>query len=76
MNRHYQEIAEKRKILRDLYGGMMTLENIREELGYKSRDAARAAAAELGIEPTKIGKMKKYETDIVAKRLVELRGVC
>ena len=76
MNRYYQEIAEKRKILRGLYGGMMTLEDLREELGYKSRTSTRAAAEELGLFPTKIGKMKKYETDAVAKRLVELRGMC
>lgn len=70
------EIREKRTILRDRYGGMMTLEELREELGYRPRTSARQAAQELGILPTQIGRMKKYDTDQVAKRLVELRGMC
>lgn len=72
----YREIDKKRKILRDLYGGMMTLKDLREELGYKTNDSAAKAIKALGIEPTQIGAMKRYETDMVAKRLVELRGMC
>lgn len=29
----YREVAEKRKILREQYGGMMSLENVKVELG-------------------------------------------
>ena len=72
----YREVAEKRKILREQYGGMMSLENVKVELGYRSRESALAAAREMGLAPTRIGKMKKYDTDQVARRLVELRGMC
>ena len=72
----YQEIREKREIMRDRYGGMMTIENLMTELGYKSRKAAVKTVRELDIPATKVGKMKKYDTDVVAKRLVELRGMC
>mgnify|MGYP005809384411 CR=1 FL=1 len=71
----YKEIADKRKILRDQYGGMMSLEDIKIELGYRSRESALAAAREMDIPVTRIGRMKKYDTDIVARRLVELRGM-
>lgn len=72
----YREVAEKRKILREQYGGMMSLENVKVELGYRSRESALSAAREMGLAPTRIGRMKKYDTDQVAKRLVELRGMC
>lgn len=72
----YREVAEKRKILREQYGGMMSLENVKVELGYRSRESALAATREMGLSPTRIGRMKKYDTDQVAKRLVELRGMC
>ena len=72
----YREIAEKRNILRATYGGMMTLENLRKELGYNDPKAARRFAQESGIPLTQIGKMKRYDTDCVAKVLVEGRGTC
>ena len=68
-SKHYQEIKEKRNILRDRYGGMMT------ELDYKSPKSARRAIEEMGIVPTLIGRMKKYDTDLVAKVLVDRRGM-
>lgn len=74
--RIYRDVAEKRKILRDIYSGMMTLDDVMTELGYKSQVSARRAVQEMGIVPTQVGRMKKYETDLVAKRLVELRGMC
>lgn len=71
----YKEIAEKRKILREEYGGMMTLTDLTKEFGYGSKTATIEAIRELDIPATKIGRMKRYETDLVAKRLVELRGM-
>lgn len=70
------EIKEKRNILRERYGGLMTLENVRAELGYKSRSAARDAVRELDLPATQIGRLRKYDTDVVARRLVERRGMC
>ena len=72
----YRDIRAKQEIMRDRYGGMMTIENIMTELGYKSRKSAVNAVKELAIPATRVGRMKKYDTDIVATRLVELRGMC
>lgn len=54
----------------------MTLRDLAEEFGYRSEKSASRAARDMGIEPTMIGKSKKYDTDSVARRLVELRGMC
>ena len=70
------EIKEKRNILRERYGGMINLNDLMEEFGCKSKTTARATVIELGIPATKVGRSKKYDTDIVARRLVELRGMC
>lgn len=70
------EIKAKRKILREEYGGMMTLRDLMEELGYQCEKSASKAAKEMGLPATKVGKSKKYDTDVVARRLVELRGMC
>lgn len=70
------EVREKRNILRDRYGGMMTLVDLMEELGYKSEKSAMRAALEMNLPQTKVGRSKKFDTDTVARRLVELRGAC
>lgn len=68
------QIHEKRNILRNIYGGMMTLADLSRELGMK-KDAARSWATEQGIG-VRIGSRIKYETDEVARRIVERRGMC
>ena len=70
------QIREKRNILRDRYGGMMERKDLMIELGYKTEKSAVRAAQEMGILPTRVGKSKKYDTDTVARRLIELRGMC
>ena len=75
MTEFYKQIAEKRNILRNLYGGLMTLEQVKQELGYKSRDAARNAIRELSVPGVRIGKSIRYDTDVLARRLVELRDM-
>lgn len=70
----YSNIAEKRKIMRELYGGMMTLTDVAHELG-RTRDVARAWVRGLGLG-TQIGKRVYYETDEVAKAIVQARGMC
>ena len=68
------EIREKRNILRDLYGGTMTLGELTRELGMNHHDAKRWGMEQgLGIL---IGHRIKYDTDAVAKRIVQLRGMC
>lgn len=70
----YNDIAEKRRILRELYSGMMTLTDVAKELGVK-RDVARAWVRSLGLG-TQIGKRVYYETDEIAKAIVQGRGMC
>lgn len=70
----YTNIAEKRKILRELYGGMMTLTDVAKELG-RTREVARAWVRGLGLG-TQIGKRVYYETDEIAKAIVQGRGMC
>ena len=55
---------------------MMERKDLMIELGYKTEKSAVRAAQEMGILPTQIGKSKKYDTDTVARRLIELRGMC
>lgn len=69
----YDEIREKRKILRELYGGMMTSQQLMGELGIKSKDTLRRAAQEMSIPVTVVAGRNRYDTDEVAKRLVQLR---
>lgn len=70
----YNDIAEKRRILRDIYSGMMTLTDVAKELGVK-RDVARVWVRSLGLG-TQIGKRVYYETDEIAKAIVQARGMC
>lgn len=70
----YTDIAEKRKIMRDIYGGMMTLTDVARELSV-NRDVARAWVRSLGLG-AQIGKRVYYETDEVAKAIVQARGMC
>lgn len=69
----YNEIREKRNILRDLYGGMMTLADLSRELGMKPEDA-KDWAMEQGL-CIQLGKRLKVETDMLAKFIVQRRGM-
>lgn len=73
MNKQQNEIREKRNILREIYGGMMSQADLGRELGMKPADATNWAR-EQGIG-TLIGKRFKFETDMVAKVLVQRRGM-
>ena len=55
----YANIAEKRKIMRDLYGGMMTLTDVAKELS-SNRDVARAWVRSLGLG-VQVGKRERYD---------------
>lgn len=71
----YDEIREKRKILRDLYGGSMTNRQLMGELGIKSKDTLRRAVQEMRIPVTVVAGRNRYDTDEVARRLVQLRNM-
>lgn len=70
----HNEIAEKRRTMRGIYGGMMTLVDLTRELGLKDPRAAKAWAAEHNIG-NQIGRRVRYDTDTVAKILVMGRGM-
>ena len=73
MSTIYKDTKEKRGILRDLYGGMMSLADLSRELGMKPEQAREwARDNELGSQ---IGSRIKFETDQVAKVLVLKRGM-
>ena len=75
MSSHYNEIKEKRQILRDIYGGMMTIADLAKELGDSSHKSARAWLATVDVEAVKVGRSLRYETDQVAKAIVDGRGM-
>ena len=66
---------EKRDILRTLYGGMMTLADLTHELGYTDPKSARRWVEDTGLPATAFGGRKKYDTDEVARVLVDRRGM-
>ena len=73
MSALYTEIREKRNILRELYGGMMSMADLGRELGMNPDDAKTwAMDRSLCVQ---IGKRVKVETDMVAKALVQIRGM-
>jgi hypothetical protein len=68
----HAEIRQKRNIMREIYGGMMTAEDLHKELGMKP-EAARQLMLDNGIGLV-LGNRVKFETDMVAKFIVERRG--
>lgn len=70
----HNEIAEKRRTLRSIYGGMMSLTDLTRELGLKDRRAAKAWATQNGIG-NQVGRYVRFDTDCVAKIIVMGRGM-
>lgn len=70
MNR-YEEIRQKRNILRELYGGTMTCSDIQRELG-GTWESARRFGEENRL-CIRIGKRTRYDTDGFARAFVILR---
>lgn len=75
MSSHYNAIKEKRQILRDIYGGMMSIADLTKELGYNSPKSVRSWLATVDVEAVKVGRGIRYETDQVAKAIVNGRGM-
>lgn len=72
---YYKAVAEKRRILRDEYGGMMTLVELGKELGYKCQKSTKAWVREHFLEGVQMGRGVRYETDLVARIIVDARGM-
>lgn len=68
-----KEIAEKRRRLRELYGGMMTPRELDRELG-RSKGGGTVWARMVGLEAIMVSpKRRSYETDRVAEEIVKGR---
>lgn len=58
------------------FGGMMTLTDIAKELGNASRDTAKKWLVEHDVPGIKVGVYPRWETRLVAKKIVSSRGYC
>lgn len=76
MSADYREICKKRDEMYDRYGGMMTMSQVKWELGVKDDRTAREMLKDLNVEPIKLGRSRKYETVLLARALVNRRGMC
>lgn len=72
---NYREINKKRDDMYDRYGGMMTLRQVKKELGVSDDRTAKEHLRDLGVHPTRIGRAVKYETYLLAKALVTRREI-
>lgn len=65
------EIRRKREVLRELYGGSMTLTQLVKEIG-GSWESARKFGVDHGLA-FQVGKRTRYDTDAFARVIVDLR---
>lgn len=73
MEERYKAIREKRNILRERYAGLMTLKQLSEEIGYKDVRFAKKWAQDVDLKMVQIGKSVRYDTDHLARILVDRR---
>lgn len=76
MSTNYREIYKKRDEMYDRYGGMMTMVQVKMELGVTDNRTAKEILRDLGVEPIRLGRSLKYETDMLARAIVNRRGMC
>ena len=70
-------IAEKRRRLFGRQGGIMRPQDLAEELGLKDKRAAQKWAEEHDVPMVEINStFRGYEVDLVAKAIVQSRGMC
>lgn len=71
----YQEVKKKTDLLRSDYGGMMSVKDLMHELGFGSHHTVNNWIRDNGVEGVKVGRSVKYETDQVARVIVNARGM-
>lgn len=70
-------ISEKRRRLFERQGGIMRPQDLAEELGLKDKRAAQKWAEEHDVPIVEINStFRGYEVDLVAKAIVQSRGMC
>lgn len=71
-----KEIAEKRRLMFERHGGLLCPKDLARELGYAHYEDAERWARERGIPAVPLGQRKRgYEVDLVAKAIVQGRGM-
>lgn len=72
-----KEIAEKRRLMYARHGGIMSPTDVAREIGYYPKpENGDRWAAEHDIPAIRLGPKKRgYETDLVAKAIVQGRGM-
>ena len=72
-----REVAEKRRLMYERHGGVMSPTDVAREAGYFARAVnGDRWAEEHGIPAIRMGPRKRgYETDLVAKASVQSRGM-
>ena len=70
-------IAEKRRLMYERYGGIMSPTDVAKELGYSPKPSVGDRwAEEHEIPAVRLGPRKRgYETDLIAKAIVQGRGM-
>lgn len=70
-------IAEKRRLMYERHGGIMSPTDVAREAGYYPKPSAGDRwAEEHDIPAIRMGRRKRgYETDLVAKAIVQGRGM-
>lgn len=72
-----REVAEKRRLMYERHGGVMSPTDVAREAGYfAGRSMGTGGQEEHGIPAIRMGPRKRgYETDLVAKAIVQSRGM-
>lgn len=72
-----KEIAEKRRLLYERHGGIMSPVDVAREMGYYPKPSSGDRwAQEHDVPAVRLGARKRgYETDLVAKAIVQSRGM-
>ena len=68
------QFKEKRAILREEYGGMMSLRDLIREM-HLPAEKLKEWAAPAAVKPME-GARVRYDTDMIAKMIVLERGMC
>lgn len=73
-----REIGEKRRLLHQRHGGIMSPTDVARKAGYYPKPAnGDRWAEEHEIPAIRMGPRKRgYETDLVARAIVQSRGMC
>lgn len=73
---YYRIVNEKKRFLRDYYGGLMTMKQVMKELGYGDKRNAKMWLEAHGVYGvTMNGSRLKYDVDQLAQAIVDARGV-